>query len=457
MGDFEWLGAISFEDARQCADIARLLEQASQYLKQGELRSALEAARSVLARGGEGFAPYAEEVITDTLDALASQSEEVEDWKNALQWREELVLREPSLLLPRLLLAEDFIMAENYHAAERELMQLLRRCPHSIEGWAWRARCAQRRADSLAQERTAQRTAVRQLIRFTRRGWQVLRKPVWLYYPSETVIRVTLEELYETTFAALAYSGRLDEARRVLAEAIAILGDRDNRLGSLRDSAVPSIQYHLDSTVLLSVIDHDVARRLLELSVQCDIITNVVRNGDYEQAFVLLDTLSADVDQFLGGWRAWRERGLLARAAEAAANAHDMQAEMRYIARWKRLSPSDEFPLFRWGELTSGRDHKEALRSFHRLLRRSEKWIEALIEVARLHYACRRFRLASRFAARAWQTLPSPHWCYYPSEAVVRDRLQKLFNLTGDLAAANGSLEQAEYVRRQGEALLREL
>ncbi len=457
MGEAEWLKAVSFEDARRCLENACLLERASKHLSRGEGELALSTAHSVLANGGEGFAPYASEIITDALDELAMRYEEVDDWENALRWRKEQVIHEPSALLPRLLLAEDMIMAGNYRSAEQELWELLRRCPRSIEGWTWMARCAVHRVNSLGQKRSAdQRAAVRDMMRFAQRSWQVLRKPEWIYYPSETIIRVTLEELYEVTFAALALTGSVNQARQVIEAGIAILGDSDGYLRWLRDSFSPTGQYHLETTSLLSVVDHTPVKRLLELAQQCAVITHQLHNGNYEQAFTLLSDLPADVDILLDGWKTWQERRMLAYAAESAAKAQDVEAEMHYIAQWHALAPSEELPLFRWGELMFRRNYKEALRTFHRLLRRSQKYIEALIEVARLHYAHRRLRLACRFVAKAWGTLPSPDWCYYPSEAVVKDRLRNLFSLTEKLASATGNVEQAEQVKREGQALLGE-
>ncbi len=457
MNDLDWLQVVSFESARTCLQNAHLIEQASQYLSRGDPESALSIARSVLASGGEGFTPYAREVIADALDGLAVRCEELEDWEHALRWRKELINHEPSALLPRLLLAEDMIMIGDYHSAEQELWQLLSVCARSIEGWTWLARCALRRTHSLAQQQSADcKAALRDLIRFTRQSWQVLRKPKWIYYPSATVVRITVEELYEATFAALAWTGRVEQARHVIEAGIAVLGDDDGYLRRLRDSFSPRIQYHLGTSSLLSAIDHVLVRHLLELSRQCDAITDLVHNHDYKQAFARLSALPPNVDNLLGDWRAWSERWLLAHAAESAAHAKDIEAEIHYIARWHQLAPSEEFPLLRWGELISTRDHKGALRAFHRLLRRSPKYIEALLEVARVHYTRRRLRLARHFVVRAWQTLPSPDWCYYPSEAVVRDRLRKLFTLTQYLLAVNGHHEQTEQVRQMREALLGE-
>lgn len=459
MSELGWVEAISFLNARECLENAYLLEQASQHLNRGELETALSVARSVLAKGGEGFAPYAREVIADVLDRLAMRYEDVEDWENALQWRKELVAHDPSALLPRLLLAEDMIMAGNYNSAEQELWQLLSRCPLSVEGWTWMARCALHRANLPGgQERSADhKAAVRALIRFARRSWQVLRKPMWISYPSGVVVRVTVEELYDVTFAALAFTGRTHEAYQVLEAAIAMLGDNDGYLRWLRGSFSPGIQYHLNANSLLSVIDHALAERLLKLSQQCEAITDLVHDGNYEQAFARLSTLPTEVDTLLSGWATWRKKWLVAYAAESAANTKQVEAEMDYIALLHQLAPSDEFPLFRWGELMCTHDHGKALQTFHRLLRRSEKYIEALIEVARIHYAHRRLRLASRFVAKAWRTLPSPDWCYYPSESVVRDRLRKLFRLTEKLAVASGDIERANYIRQGVEALERNL
>lgn len=455
MRNFTYLEAPPFENARKCLETARLLEQASYHLKQDEPQSALALARSVLSEGGEGFAPYAMEVIEDALDDIAMHYRDVEDWATAQRWQKELVASDPSACSPRLTLAEDMIMTDDCHLAVQELRQLLSRCPYSIEGWVWVARCAINGAESSKDGRsTDHKRAVRDLLRFARRSWHVLRKPRWVSYPDETIARITVEGLYIASVEALAFAGRTDQARQVAEMAIATLGGGANHLQRLCDSLPPDVQYHLDTASLLSAIDHMLVRRLLELVRQCDAINALVDNRDYEQAFARLDALPADTDELLNGWKTWRERWLLFRAAENAANAQDIEAEMRYIARWRQISPLEEFPLFRWGELMYACDHKQALRALHLVLRRSEKHIEALIEIARVHYVHRRLQLASRFVAKAWECLPSPDWCYYPSEAVVQDRLRKLFVLTQKLVAASGKVERAEYIRRESEALL---
>ena len=456
MLDLAWLDTLSLENARRCLESARLLEQASYYLNQGEPQSALAVARHVLATGSESFASYARALIADALEDIATQYEEAEDWENALQWRKQLVAQEPSALLPRLVLAEDMIMAGRYQDAEQELGQLLSRCPRSIEGWVWMARCALRRAQLLKEKQHSEHEAVvRDIIKLTRRSWRVLRNPAWVYYPDETIVRVTIEELYEVTFACLVFAGRMDLAHQVIERGIAILGNYDGYLRWLRDSSSPDVQYRLSAASLLSVIDHTLVERVLELVRQCDTIADLVRNGAYEQALARLQSLPPDTNALLDGWRTWQERWLLFRAAENAANAQDTETEISYIAQWRQISPLEVFPLFRWGELMSAHDHKEALRVFHRVLGRTKKCVEALIEVARIHDIHRRLRLASRFVAKAWQALSSTNWCYYPSEAVVRDRLKKLLTLTERLATVAGKVEQAGRIKQEAEALLR--
>lgn len=446
---------------------ARMVDKTEELIQAGQLEEAYVLAKE-LSEYSDGFAQEGRLLQIRILDALISERTKQERYADCLHYLEEWSQLAPNDLYPLLRRAE--ILQHEMGQLEEAvalLFRIVKRAPRCLEAWiqlaftalsivmapAWRATSGPNRPTSHLPCR------ISDAVRFATHAWRAMRSPQWAYTPYPEVVEVIVGILYEVSARALLLCGLHDKALNVLhgAQEIVTYSFRLQRPEALTQPAVTALKVRAPRMCyrLVELIDHDLVRSVIDAATCCDNAEDLIGRGNYQQALDTLQQCGMPAKLLLRHRFHQLQVEALSLLAEEQRSSGDLLAELQSIEQWLRMEPTNLFARFRLGEILSYQGELSAARvALQKLLRVHPHCVDAWTELSIIDTRCRRPTRALQRLLKAWDSLQSAQWAYYPSEPVVRVGLESLVCQTALILGRFRKYEDALEVMRQAKRQL---
>lgn len=446
---------------------ARMMDKIEQLVQAGHPEEAYVLAKQ-LSEHGDGFAQEGRLLQIRILDALVSERFRQERYADCLYYLEEWSQIAPDDLYPPLRRAE--ILQHEMGQLEEAvavLFQIVKRAPCCVEAWIQLAFTAlsivmahTRRATSGPSEPPSHPPyRISDAVRFAIHAWRAMRSPQWAYTPYREIVKVIVEILYEVTARALLLCGLHEKARDVLhgAREVVTHSSRLQRSEALIQPAAAALKVSAPRMChrLVELVDHDLVRSIIAASTCCDSAEDLMGDGNYEQALDTLQQCGSPAKLLLRHRFHQLQVEALGLLAEKWRISGDLSAELRSLEQWLRIEPANLFARFRLGEILSLQGELTTARvALQRLLKIHPHCVDAWTELASVDIRRGRLTCALRHLLKAWNSLQSPQWAYYPSESVVRVGIEALVCQTAIALGRFSKYEDALEVMRQAKRQL---
>lgn len=435
---------------------AQMVDKVDGLLQNGRFEEAYTLAKQ-LSGHDDGFAREGRLLQMQILDALVNERIQQGRYSDCLYYLAEWSQLAPENLYPPLRRAE--ILQHDMGQLEEavaELFQLVERAPRCVEAWVQLAYTALSAAKADTWQAGGERSKpsshvphrISDAVRFAIRAWRALRSPQWAYEPYQPVVMVVIELLYEVSARTLLLCGLRDEAVDILHHAQDVMAHRFSlqRFEVLHQPTALALKAASKKVCrrLLQVVDHDLAKEVIAAAACCDNVADLLEDGNYEHALGALRQFKASAKFLLRQRYHQLQVKTLGLLAEKQRSLGDLSAELQSIEQWGRIEPTNLFARFRRAEILSSQGELRVARLIlQKLLRICPYCVDAWTELASIDFRCRRPTRAIRHLLKAWNSLQSPQWAYYPSESVVRVGIEALVYQTAILLCRFRKCEDA--------------